>query len=107
MKAMFASPKVDDISSRYSAKRNLHHADFFCQAPQAKHVALVGDFNGWDADATPMTRQPDGRWFASVELSHGFHQYVFLVDGRRLLDPNGTGKTRNEHNEPVSLLAIS
>jgi hypothetical protein len=44
---------------------------------------------------------------ASVELSHGYHQYLFLVDGQRELDPAATGKGRNENNERVSLRAIS
>lgn len=73
---------------RYSAKRNLHHARFFCHAPQARTVALVGDFNGWDPAATPMMRQPDGNWMTGLELSHGYHQYHFLVDGKPTLDPN-------------------
>ncbi len=92
---------------RYSAKRNLHHAKFYCHAPEAREVVVVGDFNGWDPKASPMTRQPDGRWMVSLELGHGFHQYLFLVDGAPVLDPNATGKARNERKETVSLLAVS
>jgi 1,4-alpha-glucan branching enzyme len=104
---MFIESNAIGALSRYSAKRNLHHAHFFCQAPQAKQVSIIGDFNGWDPDATPMSRQPDGRWMVSLELSHSYHQYLFLVDGKRVLDPNAAGKVRNERNESVSLLAIS
>jgi 1,4-alpha-glucan branching enzyme len=104
---MFIEPHSLGPLPRYSAKRNLHHAAFFCHAPEAKQVSLVGDFNRWDSTATPMSRQPDGRWMASVELSHGYHQYLFLVDGKRELDPNATGKGRNESNEIVSLRAVS
>jgi 1,4-alpha-glucan branching enzyme len=92
---------------RYSAKRNLHHATFFCNAPNARQVSLVGDFNNWNPTATQMTRHADNRWMASLELSHGYHQYLFLVDGKPVLDPNAAGKARNERNEPVSLVAIS
>ena len=92
---------------RYSAKRNLHHANLFCVAPEARHVTLVGDFNDWNPTATPLVQMPDGRWMASMELPHGFHQYLFLVDGKPVLDPNASGKARNERNEPVSLLALS
>jgi len=105
--AMFNESHSIGTLPPYSAKRNLHHADFFCHAPQAKQVSLVGDFNCWDPHATPMTQQPDGRWTASLELSHGYHQYLFLVDGNPVLDPNAVGKARNERNEPVSLWAIS
>ncbi len=91
----------------YSAKRNLHHICFVCHAPKAHAVSLVGDFNHWDPTANPMLRQPDGRWATSLELSHGYHRYLFLVDGESALDPNAYGKTRNELNEPVSLLAVS
>ena len=104
---MFIESNPIGALPQYSAKRNLHHANFFCLAPKARQVSLIGDFNDWNPRATPMTRQPDGRWLASVEMSHGYHQYLFLVDGERVLDPNAAGKARNEHNEPVSLRAIS
>jgi 1,4-alpha-glucan branching enzyme len=91
----------------YSAKRNLHHADFFCRAPKAQTVVLVGDFNDWNPSTTPMRRMPDGRWMATLELPHGHHQYLFLVDGKPVLDPNASGKTHNDRGEPVSLVALS
>ena len=104
---MLTETHARDTLSRYSAKRNLHRADFFCHAPEAKQVSIVGDFNNWNPNVTPMLRQPDGHWKASLELSHGYHQYVFLVDGKRVLDPNAAGRTRDAQNQPVSLAAIS
>ncbi len=68
---------------------------------------LVGDFNDWHPAATPMRRMPDGRWFASLELHHGHHRYVFLVDGSPQLDPHGTGIARDDRNKRVSLIAVS
>lgn len=55
----------------------------------ARDVALVGDFNGWDNDATPMLRRSaDGTWSAQVTLPPGRHIYAFVVDGVRwLIDP--------------------
>jgi 1,4-alpha-glucan branching enzyme len=89
------------------ARRSLHHATFYCDAPEAKHVTLVGDFNQWNPDATPMHRMADGKWMASLELHHGHHRYAFLVDGRLTLDPRASGKTQNDKGEPVSLIALS
>ena len=104
---MFIESSLDGTSPRYSARRNLHRANFFCHAPEAKQVSLIGDFNNWEPNATPMVRQPDGRWMASLDLSHGYHEYVFLVDGTPVLDPHASGKARNSRNEPISLLAVS
>jgi 1,4-alpha-glucan branching enzyme len=98
---------ICDTLSRHSAKRNLHHADFLCHAPEAKQVSIVGDFNNWNPNATLMLRQPDGQRMASLELRHGYHHYAFLMDGKRALDPNAAGITRDSENQPVSLLAIS
>jgi 1,4-alpha-glucan branching enzyme len=94
-------------TGRYSAKRTRHHVNFFCHAPDATLVCLVGDFNNWRPAATPMRRMPDGNWMTSLELPHGYHQYQFLVDGKPVLDPNASGKARNERNEAVSLVPVS
>ncbi len=93
--------------ARYSARRTRHHVTFCCDAPQAESVRLVGDFNGWDCSETPMRRMPDGRWLASLELNHGHHRYLFLVDGEPQLDPKATGIARDDQNNRVSLIAVS
>ncbi|MGO8764489.1 MAG: isoamylase early set domain-containing protein [Limisphaerales bacterium] len=107
MNSQIYEPNPNVIASPNSAKRTRHHMDFFCDAPQAQSVRLVGDFNGWDLAATPMQRMPDGRWMAGLELYHGHHQYLFVVDGHPVLDPKANGIARNDHNERVSLVAIS
>ena len=60
--------------------------------PGAQQVSLVGDFNGWAADATPLAGQGvDGVWAASVPVTPGRHEYAFIVDGRRwVADPYAT-----------------
>ena len=35
------------------------------------------------------------------------HRYRFLVDGKSVLDPQGTGIARNEPTERISLIAVS
>jgi hypothetical protein len=62
---------------------------FVFKAPRAKHVAVIGDFNRWDASAAPMTRSADGElWSASLPIMPGRHVYAFMVDDSLLvLDP--------------------
>jgi hypothetical protein len=61
---------------------------FVLEAPGAERVTVVGDFNGWDPQATPLVRDgATGLWTATLPLVPGRHVYSFLVDGRRTLDP--------------------
>jgi len=57
---------------------------------RASNVSVVGDFNGWDAKATPMKKQvPQGAvWSVTVPLSVGRHLYAFVVDSQWFADPH-------------------
>ena len=107
MNPAFSRPNSATPSREPASRRPLHLVNFFCHAPQAKSVSLIGDFNGWQPNGHLMNRMPDGGWTIRVELPHGHHQYLFLVDGKPTLDPNAMGKVHNERNETVSLIAIS
>jgi len=55
---------------------------FVLVAPHASNVAVVGDFNNWDAKATPMTRtKTGGTWSVAIQLPPGRHVYAFVVNG--------------------------
>src|SRR6266446_6290761 len=89
----------------YSAKNMTKPISFYCAAPEAGSVYLMGDFNDWNPIAHPMQQRVDGWWFLQVPLTHGHHQYQFLVDGKPTLDPQATGVDHDERNGRVSLIA--
>lgn len=61
---------------------------FVFVAPTAAKVSLVGDFNGWDPQATPMQRT-GGTWTVTLPLRAGRHLYSFVVDGSQWMpDPS-------------------
>ncbi len=91
----------------FGYQKPLRAVNFICHAPQAKAVALVGDFNNWNASTNPMTQMPDRSWLLRLELKHGHHRYAFLVDGVLTLDPQAQGITRNDKGERVSLIPVS
>jgi 1,4-alpha-glucan branching enzyme len=91
----------------YQPRQTLRPVNFVCRAPEARGVALVGDFNQWNPASHPMKQGPDKAWTLQVELKHGHHRYAFLVDGALALDPNAQGITRNDRNERVSLMSVS
>jgi 1,4-alpha-glucan branching enzyme len=55
-------------------------AVFEFYAPAAGEAFLVGEFNNWDAKATPMQRGNNGVWRIELMLAPGFYRYKFVVD---------------------------
>ncbi len=106
MNASTCEPSPNATLSPCFAKRTRHHVDFFCHAPDAERVCLVGDFNKWQPTANPMQQMHDGCWLASLELTHGYHEYLFLVDDRPVLDPKASGIAITGRGR-VSLVAVS
>jgi hypothetical protein len=53
---------------------------FALSRPNARRVAVVGDFDEWSPTAVPMTRDGAGTWTATVALAPGRHAYAFVVD---------------------------
>ena len=74
----------------------------------AKSVALAGDFNRWEASATPLSRDESGLWLAEIEAPHaGRYQYKFIVNGQRWIeDPSNGMKVPDNYGGLNSVLAI-
>ncbi len=51
---------------------------------EAQGVALVGDFNNWDREATPMKRLKDGSFSITLDLQRDReYRFRYLIDGNR------------------------
>jgi len=76
----------------------------------AEQVNLVGDFNGWDARATPLRRPGAGaHWQAVVELEAGRrHRFRYLIDGQQWLnDWYADDQVRNPYGSFDSVLDLT
>jgi AMP-activated protein kinase-like protein len=72
--------------SQTTVARSVHDTVTFVRfvfVGQARSVTLVGDFNGWGGETTPLTRSTSGAWTVSVPMPNGRHEYAFIVDGTR------------------------
>lgn len=50
----------------------------------AQYVTIVGDFNGWDVNATPMQRLENGDYIITLTLQPGRdYRFRYLIDGSR------------------------
>jgi len=69
---------------------------------------LVGEFNGWNQTATPMTDEDgDGTWETTVRLAPGKYAYKFLVDGTTWLeDPNATDSVDDGYGGQNSVIHV-
>ena len=81
---------------------------FVFVAKDARTVALVGDFNGWDRTAVRLTRSKTGGvWSATVRVPAGRHEYAFLVDGDHwVADPNAPSSIQDEFGVESSVVTV-
>lgn len=60
---------------------------------EAQHVALVGEFNGWNSASTPMKKSKEGVFSASLDLETGReYQYRYLIDGSKWVNDDQADK---------------
>ena len=80
---------------------------FVLLAPEARSVALAGDFNDWDASRVLMRREASGLWTVDVPLTPGRYRYVFVVDGRRFVaDPAAPRAAGDDFGTPTSVVTV-
>lgn len=77
---------------------------FVLQSP-AERVTLIGDFNDWDRDATPL-REQGGTWSTTVALLPGRYRYAFLVDGTRVEADPAAPQATDEFGASTSAITI-
>ena len=68
-------------------------------------MGLAASFNGFDAAALPLAREPGAGWTAVVPLPPGTYEYAFVVDGRWTADP-AAGAAAPRAGRTVSLRQV-
>ncbi|WP_026181341.1 alpha-amylase family glycosyl hydrolase [Demetria terragena] len=93
------------MSDRYQMGATVHDGgvSFRVWAPFAQQVAVVGDFNDWDASAHPLQRTRNGRWSGEVPGAGVGQEYRFHLvasDGSELsrIDPYARQVTNSVGN---------
>jgi hypothetical protein len=60
---------------------------FSFDLPNATSVAVLGDWNDWDAARGELSRAENGRFEGRFQLASGRHEYHLLVDGEPVRPP--------------------
>jgi hypothetical protein len=71
----------------------------------AKSVSVVGDFNRWGANPTPLV-SANGVWTASIPLTNGRHEYAFIVDGARWVPDPLAPSSSDEFDTNSSIVTV-
>ena len=75
--------------------------------PEAKRVCVAGSFNDWKPEMAPLAPADNGRWVADLPIRPGRYEYLFVVDGQWLPDPNAKESVQNPFGGLNSVLGVS
>jgi hypothetical protein len=107
------SPASDAQSGAFSASKASkapQSVQFVLVAPDAKKVAVVGDFNGWDASHAGYQAQHRGGgvWSVTATVPLGHHRYSFVVDDSVwVADPIAPRAVDNDFGVTNSAIVVS
>ena len=82
---------------------------FVLVAPSASKVAVVGDFNGWDATHSLFQahHRGGGVWSVTAAVPVGHHRYSFVIDDSLwMADPTAPRVMDNDYGLPNSALVV-
>ena len=73
--------------------------------PGAHSVAVAGSFNSWQPEQASASGH--GAWFKELTIGPGRYEYMFVVDGQWLPDPNAKEFAPNPFGGQNSVLVIA
>lgn len=98
------SEKLKNITSKKI--KEFHQVLFSFNAPTARSVFVVGDFNNWQMDKNCQLDKNGGIWQKTIPLRNGTYQYRFVVDGEWIEDPTNHQIAANPYGGVNSVLKI-
>lgn len=73
--------------------------------PGAQSVAIAGSFNSWQPEQVGTTG--NGGWVKELTIGPGRYEYMFVVDGQWMADPNAKEFAPNPFGGQNSVLVIN
>ncbi|MGE5429537.1 MAG: MGH1-like glycoside hydrolase domain-containing protein [Syntrophomonadaceae bacterium] len=100
----FAAWLISSMSI-YAQGETVKHT-FIFRSQTAKKVSVAGSFNGWSAEADPMTFDQKDNWTLSIDLPANYYQYKFVVDGAWIPDPENSWKINDGGDSFNSIIKL-
>jgi hypothetical protein len=99
--------QVPKIAQAKPATSPANHIYLEFVRADAKSVFVAGSFNEWKPDQTPLSPAGNGHWVGDLSIKPGRHEYLFVVDGQWLPDPNAKESVGNPFGGKNSVLVVS
>ncbi|MEN3186450.1 MAG: glycogen-binding domain-containing protein [Atribacterota bacterium] len=78
---------------------------FRLEYPEAKSVAIAGNFNEWNPETHLLRKTKKGYWSTTITLPRGRYEYRYFIDGQWFTDPN-TEQIPNEFGSFNSIIVV-
>ncbi|WP_405608129.1 isoamylase early set domain-containing protein [Polaribacter sp. Asnod1-A03] len=80
------------IKKQFLKSKPVCKVTFTVPAEEAESVAVVGCFNEWDVEATPLKKLKNGSFKGTVDLESGkSYEFRYIVDGEYTNEPDADG----------------
>ena len=96
------------LTKKFLKTKPVCKVTFSYEAPELEEVALVGDFNDWNAEATPLKKLKNGTFKVVVDLeTKKEYEYKFLSNGNYINDLEADAMVYNSYaNAENSLVKL-
>jgi len=85
------------IKKQFLKSKPVCKVTFSLLAEEANNVAVVGSFNDWNAETTPLKKLKNGTFKGTVDLaSKNSYEFRYLVDGAYVNDEEADGLAWND-----------
>ena len=103
-----AKPAITNLTNlTRPAPTRANHISLELVKPEAKKVCVAGSFNEWKPEKTPLNPAGNGTWIGDLSVGPGRYEYLFVVDGQWLPDPNAKESVANPFGGTNSVLTVS
>jgi 1,4-alpha-glucan branching enzyme len=97
---------VLSMKRKMQKKIKRRRVTFSFNAPKARKVSLVGEFNNWDPAKHPMKSDDNDLWTKTIVLEPGTYNYKFLMDEKWMIDTQNDSSRLNRYGTLNSLITV-
>jgi hypothetical protein len=97
---------VQKIEEFYGVRQVAEGLLFVAHFPNARSVAIAGEFNNWNPDRMSADREAEDTFRAMLALKPGRYRYRLVVDGQWQADPHNICAEPNPFGELDSIVEV-